>query len=86
MQIVCTVTNVGYNEFHSPRRDRRLVSARWVYFYLAKLLTKFSLDRIGYKCGKRDHSTVIHGIAKVKANLAKYADTISAAKKLLGVE
>ena len=86
MQAVCAVTRVGYNDFHSRRREQRLVKARWVYFHLARSLTKFSLDRVGHKCGMRDHSTVIHGLAKIDANFARYADTISAAKKLLGVE
>ena len=84
-QIVCAVTNVKPNEFKSTQRERRFVSARHVYFYLARDLTKFSLERIGHRCGNRDHSTVLHGIRKVKANLDKYADTISAVKKLLRV-
>ena len=84
-QIVCAVTNMKPNEFKGTQRERRFVNARHVYFYLARELTKFSLERIGHRCGNRDHSTVLHGIRKVGANPDKYADTISAVKKLLGV-
>ena len=86
MQIVCAVANVPFNEFKGTQRLQRVVRARHIFFYLARQLTSFSLDRIGHKCGNRDHSTVLHGIRKVEASLDKYADTISAAKKLLGVE
>ena len=45
-------------------RRRPLVYSRYVYFLLAKKLTEESLEKIGKKCGRRDHATVLHGIKK----------------------
>ena len=86
IRAVCIATNVRGNDFHSARRHRPVAEARQVYYYLAREMTRRSLPEIGRRCGGKDHSTVLHGIRKVAFNLEKYAATIAAAKKLLGVE
>lgn len=84
-RISAIVCNVSREEFLSRRRERRIVRARHVFFYLARELTSKSFPEIGYSFGF-NHTTVLHGVRRVDSNLDKYADTISAAKKLLGVE
>jgi chromosomal replication initiator protein len=46
--------------------------------YLSRILTDSSLPRIGQMIGGRDHTTVMHGFAKVE-ELIKTAPTIRAA-------
>ena len=86
MHAVCIVTNVPASEFLAPPKGtKKVTDARQVYYFLAREILKRSYPEIGNRCG-RDHTSVLHGYKKIKANLAKYADDISAAKKLLGVE
>ena len=86
MQAACMVTGVSVADCISVRRDRPLVRARQLYFWLARAITPLSYPQIGRRCGDRDHSTVMYACAKIGRRLAEYADDISAAKKLLGVE
>ena len=86
MQAVCIITNVPSSDFLAPPKGtKKVTDARQIYYYLAREILKASYPKIGNHCG-RDHTSVLHGYRKIKANLAKYADTIAAAKKLLGVE
>ena len=86
IRAVCIATNVASRDFLSPTKGaRNITDARQVYYYLGHEVLRYDYSAIGRRCG-RDHSTVISGVKKVGANLAKYADTIAAAKKLLGVE
>ena len=49
-------------DFTENNRVRRNVYARCAYYTLARKHTNLSLSKIGLICGKRDHSTVLHGI------------------------
>tara|TARA_B110000285_G_C15061758_1_gene582784 strand:+ start:392 stop:928 length:537 start_codon:yes stop_codon:yes gene_type:complete len=49
-------------DFTANNRVRRNVYARCAYYTLARKHTNLSLSKIGLICGKRDHSTVLHGI------------------------
>ena len=44
---------------------------RQICMYLCKKMTDQSLVKIGEIIGKRDHSTVIHGIEKIEKDLEK---------------
>lgn len=54
--------------FTSRRRSRALLVPRQVSMYLARQLTRLSLQQIGAFFG-RDHSTVLHACRKVEAAL-----------------
>lgn len=84
MQAACVVTGVTMMECGAPYRERRIVRARHIYFYLARTLTPRSFPEIGRQCGRRDHTTVLHGYRKVKARLPEYADVIAAVVLVLG--
>ncbi len=58
--------NVRVSDMHSPRRARIVARPRQVAMYLAKKLTEKSLPEIGRKFGGRDHTTVMHAVAKVE--------------------
>ena len=85
-QAVCQHFAIGKNDFEGPYRDKRMVRARHVAFWLARDMTKASHPEIGRRCGDRDHSTVYNGLRKIKADYAAYADDIAAVRAMLGVQ
>lgn len=58
-------TGLTLRDLLSPSRYADIVRARQMYYWLARRLTKQSTVKIGLICGGKDHSTVLHGIAKV---------------------
>ena len=46
-----------------------MVVPRQIVMYLAEKYTKIPVSRIGSMIGSRDHSTVLHSIAKVKEQI-----------------
>jgi chromosomal replication initiator protein len=53
-------------QLQSARRHRELLLARQVSMYLARQLTRLSLEQIGKYFGGRDHTTVLHACRKVE--------------------
>jgi chromosomal replication initiator protein len=64
-KLVTEYYNVDLVGLKSKSRKKELVVARQVVMYLAKQYTNHTLKSIGYYCGGRDHSTVIHAIQAV---------------------
>ena len=62
---VCEHYNIRLTDMSSARRARAVARPRQVAMYLAKQLTQRSLPEIGRNFGNRDHTTVIHAIARV---------------------
>jgi chromosomal replication initiator protein len=62
------------HEMQSRGRSRQALLPRQVGMYLARRLTKLSLEQIGAYFGGRDHSTVLHACRKVEQALALHAD------------
>lgn len=60
---------VSMNDLLSRRRQSELSRARHVAMYLCQTLTMRSFPFIGRAVGKRDHSTVIHGVRKVQGQI-----------------
>jgi len=75
-RVVCDVYNTTKTEFVSHRRRHYIVEARQVFYWLARKHTSFSLPQIGAFCGGRDHTTVLHGVNKIDADLARYRKNI----------
>ena len=50
----------------SPCRQYPLVHDRQVAMYLCRIMTLRSLPEIGRRLGKRDHTTILHGIRQVQ--------------------
>lgn len=72
MDEVEKATGIGRLDLVSDRRYAPLVRARTIYYYAAKTLTSKSLVAIARACGDRDHTTIMHGIAKVEADRAAF--------------
>lgn len=62
--------DIPLREMTSQRRERSAAHARQVAMYLAHELTPFSYPMIGREFGKRDHTTVMHGVSVVKNRIA----------------
>ena len=58
--------NVKLTELQSKRRNRTVALPRQVCMYLARQLTRRSLEEIGGHFGGRDHSTVLHAVKTIR--------------------
>ena len=66
-RIVAECTGIDYNHLvASERGDQFTSDARMVAMYFIKKITAVSIKRMGMFFGGRNHSTVLHGIDKVK--------------------
>ena len=63
--------DVSIEDMQSKSRTRTLTNARQVAMYLLRELTEMSLPRIGNDVGGRDHTTVMHAVRKVSAQMAE---------------
>jgi hypothetical protein len=50
------------HEILSERRTKNLVLVRHAVYWLCKECTLMSYPRIGYWLGRRDHTTILHGV------------------------
>jgi len=57
--------NVRLADMQSKRRSRSITEPRQICMYLARNLTKHSLEEIGGHLGGRDHTTVMHACSKI---------------------
>ena len=58
-------------ELNSRSNARRITRPRQVAMYLCKELTHHSLPEIGRAFGGKHHSTVIHSLRKVQADMLR---------------
>ena len=71
-QIADAVTarfNVKITELQSKRRNKTLALPRQICMFLARQLTRWSLEEIGGYFGGRDHSTVLHATKTIHRTL-----------------
>ena len=62
---------VSLQEMDSPSRKKNIVLARQTAMYLIRIFLKKSLKDICQLFGKKDHTTVLNSIKKVKSSLVK---------------
>lgn len=63
--------NIQTSDIISKKRSHDIAYPRQICMYLCKKLTDTSLVKIGEFIGRRDHSTVIHGVEKIERDLQK---------------
>ena len=85
LQAISYCGKMPINEIISPRRHNRQVFLRQVYFYMARMHTSQSYPLIGKFCGKRDHSTVHHGVGKVRENIDNFMPMITEVRRELNL-
>ncbi len=69
INVVAEHFGVSIEDIVSKKRNKEIVIPRQVYMYLCRELTDVSLDNIGNNIGGKDHSTVMHGIEKIKEDI-----------------
>jgi chromosomal replication initiator protein len=68
---VCEHFDVKISELQSKKRTNAIAYPRQIAMYLARQITRHSLEEIGGFFGGRDHSTVIYAIEKVTQMLVE---------------
>lgn len=71
LQTVAEHFNIQTADIISKKRSHDIAYPRQICMYLCKKMTDASLVKIGEIIGKRDHSTVIHGVEKIEKDLKK---------------
>ncbi len=66
--------NTKMNDLAGPRRQKELVFPRQIAMFLLYEDCKMPMEKIGQVLGGRDHTTVLHGIEKIRHNLGKDSD------------
>ena len=77
---------IRLTDMASARRARSVARPRQVAMYLAKQLTSRSLPEIGRRFGNRDHTTVMHAVARVGDLMnrdAAFAEDVELLRRLL---
>ncbi len=78
--------NIRQTEMTSSRRARAVARPRQVAMYLSKQLTTRSLPEIGRKFGNRDHTTVMHAVARVNELMqadGEFAEGVDLLRRML---
>ncbi len=57
-------------DIQSKKRSARFVLPRQIAAFVAKQVTQYSLQEIGYKLGNKDHATVIYSIKKIEEKMS----------------
>lgn len=65
IEVVTRHYNVRLTDLQSKRRSKSITEPRQICMYLARNLTKHSLEEIGGHLGGRDHTTVMHACGKI---------------------
>lgn len=68
-EVVAEHFDITVSDILSSKKSRNIAYPRQICMYLCRVLTGNSQKEIGAKLGKRDHSTIIHGINKITADL-----------------
>jgi chromosomal replication initiator protein len=79
--------SIRLTDMSSARRARSIARPRQVAMYLAKQLTSRSLPEIGRKFGNRDHTTVMHAVARVNELMERdgaFAEDVELLRNMLG--
>jgi chromosomal replication initiator protein len=72
IEVVTRHFDVRLADLQSKKRSQSITEPRQICMYLARNLTRHSLEEIGGHLGGRDHTTVMHACQKI--NQAKESD------------
>ena len=65
IEVVAEHFGISPEDIASRKRTAELVQPRQIVMYLCRQLTESSLQNIAKTIGKKDHTTVLHGIEKI---------------------
>ena len=75
--IISTVAehfNISAQDLRGSKRNSEIVQPRHIAMYLCRNMTNLSLHSIAEALGKKDHTTIIHGIEKIDNDIRQYED------------
>ncbi|WP_242826932.1 chromosomal replication initiator protein DnaA [Butyrivibrio sp. MC2013] len=84
---VCEQYDVRIDDVISKKRNSEIVTPRQIIMYLCREMTDSSLEEIGRTLGKKDHTTVMSGISRIKEKLSQDEElvkNVDIIKKKLG--
>jgi chromosomal replication initiator protein len=84
IQVVTSHFSVKLSDLQSKKRTNQVALPRQVAMYLARRITRHSLEEIGGFFGGRDHSTVLHGVKKITKLVEKEPATQELLSGFLG--
>ena len=85
--LICEQYHVRVSDLRSKRRGRSISRPRQIIMFLARKLTRLSLEEIGDHFGGRDHSTVLYAVRTVERDINKsseFASDVARLEDLLG--
>lgn len=74
ISIVADHYGVSSEDIISKKRNSEYVMPRQIVMYLCRQLTEISYENIGKILGKKDHTTIIHGVNKISEELKTNKD------------
>ncbi|MBD5485649.1 MAG: chromosomal replication initiator protein DnaA [Lachnospiraceae bacterium] len=74
IEVVAEHFGVNPDDITSKKRNSEFVLPRQISMYLCRKLTETSLSNIGKYLGKKDHTTVMHGIQKIESEIETNED------------
>jgi chromosomal replication initiator protein len=66
---VCEHFNISVSDIASRKKNQKIAYPRQIAMYLCKKHTDKPLQEIAATLGRKDHSTIIHGIKKIESDL-----------------
>lgn len=75
MNKVCEELEIELKDVKSTKRNYDIAYARQICMYLLKDMLNLQLVKIAKHVGRKDHTTVMHGISKIEKMLEKDQDT-----------
>ncbi len=85
IQTTADLTGFPVEDLVGQSRRRPLVNARQMAMYIFRELTDYSYPMIGREFGGRDHTTVIHAVEKIAAQMKEKRATYDQVTELLRV-
>lgn len=61
--------DIGLEEIMGPKRDKEIVMPRQIAMYLMREELHLSYPKIAQEIGKKDHTTIMHGVEKVEREI-----------------
>jgi chromosomal replication initiator protein len=84
-QEACKFYGIGRAELIGNKRSQSVVYPRQIAMYLSRELTDMSLPRIGAEFGGRDHTTVMHAMAKIQKLMSSERDVYNQIQTLTNI-
>ncbi|MHC4893791.1 MAG: chromosomal replication initiator protein DnaA, partial [Planctomycetota bacterium] len=82
LNVVTQHFNIRLSDIQSRKRTAAIAYARQVGMYLARRLTRLSLEEIGGYFGGRDHSTVLYAIQKITRMIKSDVNCLETVREL----